>query len=101
RVRTAVSLGLRAVGYGYPTSFVMTTEGGKTYTVNENFARQFYDRKSAAGKTHPFLMPAEKQAGTIRIFILGESAAQGSPNPAFGFSRILEVMLRSQYPTTR
>jgi tetratricopeptide (TPR) repeat protein len=96
-----VELGLRVFGYGYPTSFFMKMEGGKTYTVNENFARQFYDRKSAAGKTHPFLMPAEKQAGTIRIFILGESAAQGSPNPAFGFSRILEFMLRSQYPSRR
>src|SRR2546427_7348485 len=92
----AAELGLRVSGYGYSTSFFRKMEGGKTYTVNENFARQFYDRKSAAGKTHPFLMPAEKQAGTIRIFILGESAAQGSPNPAFGFSRLLEVMLRSQ-----
>jgi len=97
----AVELGLRLFGYGYPTSFFVKMEGGKTYTVNENFARQFYDRKSAAGKTHPFLMPAEKHAGTIRIFILGESAAQGTPNPAFGFSRVLEVMLRSQYPSRR
>src|SRR6266849_10556301 len=82
----AGELGLRVFGYGYSTSFFMKMEGGKTYTVNENFARQFYDRKSAAGKTHPFLMPAEKQAGTIRIFILGGSAIINKPNLSFGLS---------------
>jgi len=46
----AVELALRVFGYGYPTSFFMKMEGGKIYTVNENFARQFYDRKSGPGK---------------------------------------------------
>src|SRR6266446_5145506 len=85
----AVELGLRVFGYGYSTSFFMKMEGGKTYTVNEHFARQFYDRKSAAGKTHPFLMPAEKQAGTIRIFILGGRRAIKKQKPQFGFSSTL------------
>ena len=70
-------------------------------TVNENFTRQFFSTAAAATKPHPFLLAADKAENAIRIFILGESAAQGTPNPAFGFARILEVMLRSQYPQKR
>ena len=42
-----------------------------------------------------------KPAGTIRVFVLGDSAAQGFPNPSFGFGRILEVMLRQRYPDVK
>ncbi|MCX6903236.1 MAG: tetratricopeptide repeat protein, partial [Verrucomicrobia bacterium] len=44
---------------------------------------------------------ARKVPGTFRIFVLGESAALGTPAPAFGFARILEVMLRQQFPEKR
>ena len=37
-------------------------------------------------------------AGTVRIFILGGSAAMGTPDPSFNFGQILGVMLRQQYP---
>ena len=39
--------------------------------------------------------------GTFRIFVLGESAAMGDPDPAYGFSRYLEVMLRERYPSMK
>jgi len=42
--------------------------------------------------------PAEKSDSTCRIFILGESAAQGDPDMAFNFGRILRKILRQQYP---
>jgi tetratricopeptide (TPR) repeat protein len=45
-----------------------------------------------------YAIPADKRAGTYRIFVLGESAAMGDPDPAYGFSRYLEVMLRNRYP---
>ena len=45
-----------------------------------------------------YAIPASKPAGTYRIFVLGESAAMGDPDPAYGFSRYLEVMLRKNYP---
>jgi tetratricopeptide (TPR) repeat protein len=45
-----------------------------------------------------YAIPADKPQGTFRIFVLGESAAMGDPDPAYGFSRYLEVMLRSRYP---
>jgi tetratricopeptide (TPR) repeat protein len=46
----------------------------------------------------PYAFPAEKVQGTYRIVVLGESAAFGDPDPAYGFSRYLEVMLREQFP---
>ncbi len=46
----------------------------------------------------PYAFSAEKPPGTYRIVILGESAAYGDPDPAYGFSRYLEVMLRQRYP---
>ena len=42
-----------------------------------------------------------KPAGTVRIFVLGGSAAQGIPDPSFSFGRILEVMLRERYPDVK
>src|SRR5439155_26909837 len=93
-----VELSLRVVDYGYSTDLFVKQDDGKTFTLNENFLRQFYSGSAATGKGHPFLMPAEKQPDTIRIFILGESAALGTPNPSFGFSRQLEILLRRQFP---
>jgi lysophospholipase L1-like esterase len=67
---------------------------------NPDFARQFFGRKTAAWPT-PFKMPEHKTPGTRRIFVLGESAAAGTPDPAYSFSRMLEVMLRRQFPEAR
>jgi tetratricopeptide (TPR) repeat protein len=48
-----------------------------------------------------YAIPAEKPQGTFRIFVLGESAAMGDPDPAYAFSRYLEVMLRKRYPSRK
>ena len=50
-----------------------------------------------ATQPHPCTLSA-KPAGTVRIFVLGGSAAQGFPDPSFSFGRILAVMLGQQYP---
>ena len=49
----------------------------------------------------PILMDADKPPDTCRIFILGESAAQGDPEPAYGAGRYLEVLLRERFPGQR
>jgi tetratricopeptide (TPR) repeat protein len=90
--------GLRLFGYGYSTKFFVPTDDGKTLTTNPKFAWQYYSKGKATSPT-PVLFPKEKAAGTARIFILGESAAAGTPDPAFSFSRMLELMLRDQYPS--
>jgi len=99
-VLAAAELALRLAGYGYPTSFFVPMPDGRTLTTNRRFGWQFMPRDSAT-QPYPLLMPAQKQPGATRIFILGDSAAQGTPAPAFGFSRILEVMLRQQFPERR
>lgn len=88
---------LRLSGYGYPTSFFIPAQDGRHLTSNRRFGWQFMRRETA---TQPcaVMMPVHKEPGTRRIFVLGESAAQGTPDPAFGFARILEVMLNRQFP---
>jgi tetratricopeptide (TPR) repeat protein len=48
-----------------------------------------------------YSIPNQKTAGTYRIFVLGESAAMGDPDPAYGFSRYLEVMLQDRFPSMK
>lgn len=93
----ALEASLRVLGFGYPTTFFVKSDDGRTYTTNRKFGWQFYPRETAT-QPHPIFVRAQKPPGAVRIFILGESAAAGTPDPAFGFARILEVMLRRQFP---
>jgi tetratricopeptide (TPR) repeat protein len=87
---------LRLVGYGYPTTFLIKAESGTNYITNEAFAWQFFSR---ATPLKPWLFTlASKRPGAIRICILGESAAMGTPDPAFCFGRMLQAQLRHGYP---
>ncbi len=95
-----VEAALRICGYGYSTKFFEATGDGKTLTTNQKFAWQFYARGKATSPI-PLLFAKQKSPGTARIFVLGESAAAGTPDPAFGFARQLELMLREQYPSNR
>ena len=99
-VLTLLELGLRLVGYGHATSLFVRMEDGETLTTNRRFLWRFMKRETGV-PPYPVTMPATKPSGTIRIFVLGESAAQGTPAPAFGFGRILEVMLQRQFPERR
>ena len=90
---------LRLVGYGYPVSFFVRTPSSDFYTTNQKFAWQFFSRKTVV-KPFLFSVAAKKPPGTLRICILGESAAMGTPDPAFSFGRILEAMLQRQHPQT-
>jgi tetratricopeptide (TPR) repeat protein len=91
--------GLRLGGYGYATTFFVGPDAHGIYTTNHCFAWRFFPR-SLARYPEPCFISA-KPAGAVRIFVLGSSAAQGVPDPSFGFGRILEVMLRERYPETR
>ena len=95
-------IGLRVAGYGYPAGFFKQTEiNGKRVLINNRlFGLRFFP-ESLLREAEPFAFSKNKPDGCRRIFILGASAAQGDPEPTFGFSRILEVMLRRCYPTVR
>ena len=99
---SAIEIALRAVGYGFPTSYFLpwTIGGQKGWVQNDKFGWTFFPRHLAR-RPLPLSLSAEKPAGTFRIFVFGESAAMGDPEPAYGFSRILEVLLRERFPGTR
>jgi tetratricopeptide (TPR) repeat protein len=91
--------GLRLAGYGYSTGFFKKVRvGGKDCLVNnENFTLRFFPPQLARWPD-PFIFPVTKAPDTVRIFIFGESAAMGDPQPAYGASRYMEVLLRQQFP---
>jgi tetratricopeptide (TPR) repeat protein len=95
----ATELGLRVVGYGYnPDFFLKRDIGRKAFFVqNEDFSRRFFPPETMR-QPNAMRMHAEKPAGMIRIFVLGESAAMGDPEPAYGPARYLEVLLQQRFP---
>ncbi len=94
-----LEIGLRIGGYGYPTAFFVGPDSNGTYTTNHCFGWRFFPRSLARQPLQCFF--SDKPAGAIRIFVLGSSAAQGTPDPSFSFARILEVMLLRHYPHTQ
>jgi len=94
-----LEVGLRVAGFGYPASaFLKCQVDGKTaYCSNGKFGWLFFPREISR-QFEPFVVPAEKSDKTYRIFVLGESAAQGDPNPEYGFIRQLMVLLGRRYP---
>ena len=94
-----LELALRLVNYGYPTGFFRKTQiaGREVFVENDKFGLRFFP-PALTRIASPIVMPATKPTNTCRIFILGESAALGDPEPAFGFGRYLEVLLRDRYP---
>lgn len=98
---SGIELALRLAGYGYQTSIFKKIEiGGNTFLVNnDDFSLRFFPPQ-VARFLGPFRMAVHKFPGTYRIFILGESAAMGDPDPSYGASRYLEALLSARYPQT-
>jgi tetratricopeptide (TPR) repeat protein len=89
---------LRILGYGYDPHFLMrsTVNGRVAWIENPGFLYRFMP-KQAARSPRPLLIPDDKAEDTVRIFVLGESAAMGDPEPAFGLSQTLRVLLRQRF----
>jgi tetratricopeptide (TPR) repeat protein len=90
---------LRLFGVGFPTGLTVpcTVQGRPASCYNLFFPAPFFP-PGMIKTPQAYAIPAEKPRGTFRIFVLGESAAMGDPDPAYGFSRYLEVMLRERFP---
>jgi tetratricopeptide (TPR) repeat protein len=97
-----LELGLRVVGYGYPTTFFkpLRIGTGDFLVENDKFGLRFFPPELARSPP-PIVMEAKKPRGTYRIFVLGESAALGDPRPAYGAARYLQMLLRERYPGTK
>jgi tetratricopeptide (TPR) repeat protein len=93
---------LRLGGFGYPAGFLLrSNQNGRALLVQNNqFGYRFFGARMARLPA-PIAMPAPKAPGTIRIFVLGESAAFGDPQPKFGLPRMLEAMLELRHPGTK
>lgn len=98
-VLAVVEICLRWTAIGYPTALLTpcAVQGKPASCYNLFFAAPFFPAGSVQ-TPRLYSIPSQKPAGTYRIFVLGESAAMGDPDPAYGFSRYLEVMLRERFP---
>jgi tetratricopeptide (TPR) repeat protein len=94
-----LEISLCIIGYGFPTTIAIKekTDNNPCYYNNPKFAWRFF-RPNIARTTEPFVFPVNKSGDTYRIFVMGASAAAGTPDGAFCFGRILQDMLRSRYP---
>lgn len=90
---------LRMAGYGYPTGLFekVQVNGAERLLSNEKFGLRFFPPELFRWP-NPLMMEPVKPPGAYRIFIFGESAAQGDPEPSFGAGRYLGVLLREKYP---
>ena len=95
----AVELGLRVAGAGHPAGFFVPVTGQRAEMTNYAL---WLALLPARHRPRPVIgrLPRPKPAGAYRIFVLGGSAAMGTPEPAFGFGRVLEVLLEERYPGT-
>jgi len=94
-----LELGLRIFGYGFKASPMIPYDlnGRQAFCDNLRFPWRFFSPEISRD-FDPFIFIGEKPVNTYRIFILGSSAAQGVPDGAFAFGRILEVMLQDTFP---
>ena len=97
-----LEIGLRLFGFGYPTSFLLRIRKDGTHylTQNNRFGWRFFGRRMSR-MPHPIYITEKKPSNCIRIFVFGESAAYGDPQPRFGLPRMLEALLELRHPGIR
>lgn len=90
---------LMILGVGYPTSFLLSSSnhGEKTYVQNNRVTWRFLGPRRGR-RPYPFSILRKKPEKTTRIFVFGESAAYGDPQPEFGLPRMLQTMLSERHP---
>lgn len=89
---------LRIFGFGYSPSFLISDEADSAkWRDNYRFAWAFFPR-ALARSPQPLRVSKEKPREVTRLILFGSSAAMGDPEPAYGMSRILEVLLSRRFP---
>lgn len=86
---------LRLAGYGQSSRFFLPwrVAGQTVHLTNARYCEHFVDRELSRAPEAEAL--TAKDESTVRIFVLGGSAAYGDPDVAFGFCRQLEVLLNA------
>jgi len=93
----ALELGLRLVGFGRPATFLIPDDRPGYYRSNPDFASLFLPGSFGLRPLN-IRVSEHKSPGTVRIVLLGESAAQGAPDPGLSFGAHLRAQLRARYP---
>jgi tetratricopeptide (TPR) repeat protein len=96
----SAELVLRVSGYGYPPGFFVRwrVADRTVYLPNQHYGEHFVPKELSRTPEPCALGP--KGASTVRIFVLGGSAAYGDPEPAYGFCRQLELLLNEHATNT-
>ena len=93
----ALEASLRLAGYGRPADLFIDDEKPGYLRTNPAFTAPFFPEQFDIYPLN-FRIARHKERGHIRIFVLGESAARGTPEPGFGFASLLGAQLRAAYP---
>ena len=88
---------LRLAGFGHPSGFLIPDEKPGYVRSNPDFARLFLPGSFDLRPLN-FRFAVKKPPHTVRIVVLGESAAQGIPVPSFAFAPILRAQLQARFP---
>lgn len=99
---TVLELGLRWANVGHEARFFRLYRAGwpAVWVENPEFGRRFFPRRLVRAP-QALRLEIPKPADTVRIFILGESAALGDPRPRYGAWRYLQVLLEERFPGVR
>jgi len=93
----ALEASLRLAGYGKPSSFLVPDDVPGFYRTNPDFVSLFLPGNFDLRPLN-LRVARHKAPNTVRIVVLGESAAQGVPVPSFAFAAQLRTQLRHRYP---
>lgn len=88
---------LRLAGYGRDTGFFIADDKPGYVRTNPDYTALFLPGSFDLRPLH-YRVAVKKPANTVRIVVLGESATQGIPSPAFAFVPQLRALLRTRYP---
>ncbi len=88
---------LRIAGYGVSTALFIPDGQPGAYRTNPHFTAPFFPPQFDIAPLN-FRIATHKEPGRLRIFVIGESAVRGTPEPGFGFASQLQAQLRAAYP---
>lgn len=93
---------LRVFGYGHDLSlFVQDPDDSESLVMNRYASEKFFSNTANATIGNAETFKKEKEPGTLRFFVLGESTTIGYPYMHNGsFHRMLQYRLVLEYPQT-
>jgi Tfp pilus assembly protein PilF len=72
-------------------------EGRNYWVMEPEYTRRVLGRDNVILR-QKFFLPVEREPGTRRVVLLGESAAAGYPLPEYGLARMMKVLWGAEFP---